>query len=70
MATGQVVFQKVERKKRQRLCDQEVTPPNAIPDLPPDIIKSRLKDMGIKTRLRNVKKMQELYRNAIHAAEI
>lgn len=57
------------RAKRHRLCNEEVTPLNLIPsDLTPELIKTRLKEMGITTRIRNFTKLQDMYRNAIMQA--
>lgn len=52
------------RRKRPRLSDQEEI--NAgredISTLPPEITRSRLKDMGITTRVRNHAKLLNMYR--------
>ena len=60
------------RAKRQRLCCQEQgnTSSNevcSIQDLAPEVIKARLKDMGILTRVRNPKRLQEIYEDALQA---
>lgn len=61
------------RAKRHRLCNERA--PAATDDntgcdteLTPEIIKDRLKNMGIKTRARCMKRLQEIYEMALQSA--
>lgn len=39
-----------------------------VPNMTPENIKAKLTEMGIRTRLRNVKRLQELLENALQLA--
>ncbi|KXJ10506.1 hypothetical protein AC249_AIPGENE18777 [Exaiptasia diaphana] len=59
------------RSKRYRLCSQEevTPPPQSFPTLTDaQAIKAKLKEMGIKTRIRDPKRLQDLYRIAMENA--
>lgn len=63
---------KESRTKRPRLINQPMANQEAhldnIADLTPEMIKARLKEMGITTRVRNLKRLQEMYRSASQSA--
>lgn len=49
------------RSKRPRLCNQEEADED-LSTLSADELRSRLKDLGIKTRVRNVTRLIDMYR--------
>lgn len=58
---------KETRAKRPRLCSKALVDDETnIRDcsrITPEMIKARLKELGIITRVRNVKRLQEMYQN-------
>lgn len=58
-------------RKRRRLCDKEEVPlalgSEDISLLTPDILKSRLKDLGIKTRVRKQSRLLDMYNLALQS---
>ena len=59
------------RAKRPRFRQQEPSPDHTlqnIADLIPAMIRSKLRELGVNTRVRNVKKLQEMYTTALQSA--
>jgi hypothetical protein len=58
---------KESRRKQPRLCDEEEISddPEDIFSLTPEILKLRLKDMGITTRVRKLSRLLDMYTVAI-----
>jgi hypothetical protein len=58
-----------DRRKRPRLCNQ-LQPHDNMEDISlitPEVLRLRLKDLGIKTRVRNVTRLQDMYRIALQS---
>lgn len=55
------------RSKRPRLCNQEQADENEdnLSTLTPEELRLRLKDLGIKTRVRNVTRLLDMYHIAL-----
>lgn len=61
------------RAKRPRLSHDEKSQQNSVEEidsLSPEMIKSKLKDLGITTRARNIKRLQGIYRAALQSASV
>lgn len=58
-----------DRRKRPRFCNQERPEDNMedISLLTPEVLRLRLKELGIKTRVRNVTRLQDMYRIALQS---
>ena len=56
-----------QRRKRPRFCNQAQPDDNMedISLLTPEVLKLRLHDLGVKTRVRNVTRLQDMYRIAL-----
>ena len=62
---------KESRRKRPRLCDEEEISddPEDISSLTPEILKLRLKDMGITTRFRKLSRLLDMYTVALQSQQ-
>ena len=58
---------KEARAKRPRLCSKALVDDETniidCSEMTPEMIRARLKELGIITRVRNVKRLQEMYQN-------
>lgn len=57
------------RSKRPRLANQEqvIESEEDLSTLTPEVLRARLKDLGIKTRVKNVARLRDLYRVAMQS---
>ena len=60
------------QSKRPRLSTPEQTAEavgqHEVAEMTPEVLKVKLKDLGVKTKVRNIKRLQELYEAALKAA--
>lgn len=62
---------KESRRKRPRLCDEEEVSDDSedISSLTPEMLRSRLKDLGVTTRVRKLSRLLDMYNVALQSQQ-
>ena len=68
--SGGITENRATRSQLSHDEESQQTSVEEIDTLTPEIIKSRLQDLGITTRARNIKKLQGIYRAALQSTSV